>query len=78
MAGITLAQAEAKLSTWLAAEEKCAAKQSYTISSSGGSRTLTFADLSDIREQIDYWQGHVTRLSRASTGRRGPRYAVGE
>lgn len=78
MAGITLAQAEAKLSTWLAAEEKCAAKQSYTISSSGGSRTLTFADLTEIGERIKFWNGEVERLSRASTGRRGPRYAVGE
>ena len=37
MAGITLAQAEAKLAEWLAADTAVAAGQSYTI----GGRSLT-------------------------------------
>lgn len=60
MAGITLAQAEAKLATWLAAEDKVAEGQSYTING----RALTRADLGMIRETIDYWDKKVQRLSR--------------
>ncbi len=60
MAGITLAQAEAKLTIWLAAEDRVAAGQSYSISG----RSLTRADLSQIRETIDYWETKVRRLSR--------------
>jgi len=60
MAGITLAQAKAKLATWLDAEDRVAAGQSYTISG----RSLTRADLSQIRETIDYWESKVLRLSR--------------
>lgn len=68
MAGITLATAEAKLATWLAAEEKVAAGQSYSI----GGRSLTRANLSEIREQINFWNSHAERLS-ASGGRSGMR-----
>ena len=60
MAGITLAQAEAKLATWMAAEDKVAAGQSYSISG----RSLTRANLSDIREAIKFWEVRVQRLSR--------------
>ena len=60
MAGITLAQAEAKLATWLAAEDLVAAGQSYSI----GTRSLTRANLKEIRETIDYWEGKVQRLTR--------------
>lgn len=72
MAGITLAQAEAQLALWLTASEKVAAKQSYSI----GGRSLTLADLSDIQQQIEYWDRQVKILSRAASGRRGPRYGV--
>ena len=41
MAGITLEQAEAKLQTWMEAEEKIASGQGYSI----GDRRLTRADL---------------------------------
>lgn len=74
MAGITLAQAEAQLSLWLAASEKVAAKQSYSING----RSLTLADASEIRAQIDYWEGKVQKLSRAASGRGRVRYVVGE
>lgn len=63
MAGITLAQAEAQLATWLAASTAVAAKQSYTI----GSRTLTLANSREIREQIEYWDRKVKQLDRGST-----------
>lgn len=60
MAGITLAQAEAKLATWLAAEERIAGGQSYWV----GQRSLTRANLAEVREQINYWETKVRRLSR--------------
>lgn len=75
MAGITLAQAEAKLTLWLEAEEAVATRgQRYEI----GDRMLERADLDDIRKSITYWQGHVDRLTSAATGRGGLRYAVPE
>lgn len=60
MAGITQAQAEAKLQTWLDAEDRVASGQAYTI----GTRSLTRADLGEIRETLTYWQNQVQRLSR--------------
>ena len=74
MAGITLAQAEAQLSLWLTASERVAAKQSYSING----RSLTLADLSDINDQIKFWDGKVKTLSRAASGRGRVRYVVGE
>ena len=60
MAGITKAQAEAKLATWLAAEDKVASGQSYSI----GGRSLTRADLKAIRDSIQYWNEMVQTLPR--------------
>lgn len=58
MAGITLKIAEKHLNAWLEAELQVTTNQSYTI----GSRSLTRADLSDIREQITFWEGKVAQL----------------
>ena len=57
---ITLAQAEAKVTLWMAAEDAVATGQSYSIAS----RSLVRADLKEIRETIDYWEGKVQRLTR--------------
>ena len=65
MAGITLSQAEAKLTTWLAAEDQVAAGQAYSIAG----RSLSRADLKSIRETIDYWNKKVISLSRGANGR---------
>jgi hypothetical protein len=64
MAGITLAQAEEKLALWLAAEEKVASGQEYSI----GNRTLKRVNLFQIREQIKYWDATVRKLSRGTSG----------
>lgn len=73
MAGITLAQAEEKLATYMAAEDAIMNRgQSYSING----RSLSRADLGEIREGIDYWQSKVQTLSASGSGRRGPRYAV--
>lgn len=55
MAGISLEIARKHLSAWLEAELEVTTHQSYTI----GSRSLTKADLADIRQQIEFWK---TRL----------------
>ncbi len=46
---------EQKLNTWLAAEESIATGQSYQI----GTRSLTRADLEDVRAEMEYWAGRL-------------------
>ncbi|ANU48503.1 hypothetical protein ADH76_10060 [Enterocloster clostridioformis] len=58
MAGITLETAKKHLDAWLEAEMTVTTGQSYTI----GSRTLTRANLTEIRNAIDYWNGKVNQL----------------
>ena len=58
MAGITLEAAQKHLDVWLEAEMTVATGQSYTI----GSRTLTRANLTEIRNAIEYWNGKVQKL----------------
>lgn len=60
MAGITLVQAESQLTLWLAADQKVASGQSYTI----GNRSLTRANAREIRENIVFWDKQVKRLTR--------------
>ena len=67
MAGITQAQAEAKLTTWLDAEDACATGQSYEISG----RILTRANLKEIAERVEYWDRKVKRMSRGGIRVRG-------
>lgn len=60
MAGITLEQAESKLSAWMAADDAVANSQEYYI----GGRRLRRADAAEIRANIDYWESKVSKLSR--------------
>jgi hypothetical protein len=60
MPTITLAQAEAKLALWMAADDAVANGQQYAI----GDRQLTRAHSAEIRNNIDYWEAKVRRLSR--------------
>jgi hypothetical protein len=77
MAGITLAQAQAQLDTWLAASTAVASSQSYEIPQGGGQRKLTRADAAEIRQQVDFWDTKVKSLtSAAAGGRRRTRYVV--
>ncbi len=64
MAGITLAQAQAKLDAWMVADDAVAGGQSYSI----GGRSLTRANAAEIRNNIDYWERRVMRLSQGSGG----------
>jgi hypothetical protein len=67
MAGITLAQAEAKLAEWLAADTAVAAGQSYTI----GGRSLSRANAREIRENITYWNDMAQSLGRGGIAIKG-------
>ena len=60
MAGITLAQAEAKLSEYLAAESAILTGQEYRI----GARSLTRANLEEVQKGIEIWDARVKRLTR--------------
>ena len=64
MAGITLAQAEAKLTLWMAAMDKIAVGQSYNIAG----RALTRANLDEVQRQVD---SQVKRLTRGGISVRG-------
>ena len=60
MAGITLAQAEAQLATWLAASTAVANGQSFMISG----KTVTNANAAEIRNSVEFWDAKVQRLTR--------------
>lgn len=60
MAGITLEIAKRHLDAWLEAELTITTGQSYTL----GSRTLTRANLTEIRNSIKFWSDKVNQLER--------------
>lgn len=60
MAGITLAQAEAKLDTYMAAADAVATGQSYDINGV----SMTRANLTEIHNAIKFWDGQVKRLGK--------------
>lgn len=79
MAGITLAQAQAKLDLWLAADIAVAGGQQYEIETGNGRRRLWRADALEIRENIKFWDEKVKELTPAGGGgRRRIRYVVPE
>lgn len=61
--GITLEAAQEHLEEWMEAELEVTTHQSYQL----GSRTLTMADLGDIRQTIDYWEKKVAALLTAQS-----------
>lgn len=63
MAGWTLEQAREHLNAWLQAELAVSTGQRYRI----GSRDLTRANLSEIRERITFWSNEVARLEKGRT-----------
>ncbi|KQT10974.1 DUF6148 family protein [Ramlibacter sp. Leaf400] len=72
MAGITLAQAEAQLALYLAAEQKVLQGQSYEIAG----RKLTRANLGEIHAGITLWDGRAKELSARAAGRGRTRTVV--
>lgn len=63
MAGITLAQAEARLAEYLAAEVKVLAGQAVSIDGT----TLTRANLDLIQRGINIWNSRVQTLAAAAS-----------
>lgn len=60
---ITLEIAEKRLNEWLDAEAALNHVGSYQI----GERTLTYRDLKEVRESIDYWQSKVNSIRRGGS-----------
>ncbi len=65
MAGITLKEAKKHLKTWLDAENEIATSQSYTI----GTRSLTRANLKEVRDQIKFWENKVDKLEKEAANK---------
>jgi hypothetical protein len=59
MAGITLAQAQAQLETWLAASTAVAAGKTFRTEN----ETLTREDSAQILKMVEFWNGMVKSLS---------------
>lgn len=64
MPGLTTAQAEQQLDSWLKANLAVSQGQSYTIATESGSRTLTRANAAEILKQIQFWDHQLKRLAR--------------
>ena len=60
---IALELAEKRLSEWLDAEAALNHVGSYQI----GERTLTYRNLKEVRESIDYWQSKVNSIRRGGS-----------
>ena len=58
MAAIKLETAKRHLDMWLEAEMKVTNAQSYSI----GTRSLTYANIAEIRKSIEYWSDKVEEL----------------
>jgi hypothetical protein len=63
---ITLEKANEMLDAWLNAEMAITTGQSYSI----GSRSLTRANLGEVRKSVDYWEKKVALLSGKASKRR--------
>lgn len=62
MNGITLEEAQRHLEAWLKAELSVVNGQSISL----GTRSLTRANLTEIRNQIEYWRGMIAKLNNIS------------
>lgn len=71
-AGITLAQAQAQLNAYLAAETAVLSGQRYEIAG----RMLQRADLAEIQAGVQIWNDRVISLSLSSQGRGRARTVV--
>ena len=72
MAGITLAQAQEQLNTYLAAEIAVLANQSYKI----GNREFRRADLEAVQMGVKTWNDRVVQLAASARGRGRSRTVV--
>lgn len=75
MSGISKEIAQRHLDAWLEAELAVTSGQSYTLSTANGSRTLTRANLTEIRNSIKWWEEKV-QLSSVSGKARNRAYRI--
>ena len=66
MPWISIEEARSTLKMWIDAERAVATGQSYKI----GTRSLTRANLADIRESIQFWRREIDRLEAKRIGAR--------
>lgn len=66
---IQLDTAQKHLDVWLEAELSIANGQSYTLATTNGSRTLTRANLTEVRNSIAFWEKKVEEAKAATKGR---------
>lgn len=59
---LTLLQAQDALDAWIAADLSVAKGQSYTMNG----RSLTMANVKEIREQIQYWERRVNAFEQTA------------
>lgn len=69
MSGITADIAKKHLEAWLEAELTVTSGQSYTLTSTNGGRTLTRANLTEIRNSIEYWEKKLKEAEAAAKGK---------
>lgn len=62
-----LTTAQTHLDAWLAADIAVSGGQEYEIETGGSRRRLKRSDAQKIRENIDYWQGWVNKLTASAT-----------
>jgi len=60
---LTLTHAQTQLAAWLQASLDVAEGKSISISTAGGTRSITREDAVEIRRQIQFWQNQVNALS---------------
>lgn len=56
--GITLTHAQTALEAWLSADLAISKGQSYTMNG----RSITLANIKEVREQIGYWERRIQTL----------------
>jgi len=64
---LTLTQAHKQLDAWIAASLDVAEGKTISISTAGGTRSITREDGAEIRRQIQFWQDQVNALSNKVT-----------
>lgn len=67
---MTLAEAETALAAWEKALTAVSRNQSYSIEG----RSLTRADVAEVRETIDWLEGKIERMKRQASGKGRVRY----
>jgi hypothetical protein len=68
MSGITLTQAEAQLTAWIAASLALASGRDYVMADG---KRLTLSDADMVQKMLVFWEARVARLTRGGMRIRG-------